>query len=97
MSGAGAAPYATSLAAAAATVAQNGSAATVTAIPSVTATIQSSRSWRGNPYVLPVGGGGGGGAGAGASGGGSGGTGGLSSYSSSQSPQSQPSPQHRAP
>ena len=92
MSGAGAASYAATSTTAAA--AQNGNAATATASPSVAATMQSSLSWRGNPYVPPVGGGGSGGSGAGV------GAGGLSPYYSSQtqSPQSQHSPQqHRAP
>ena len=89
MSGAGAAPYT-------AAAAQNGdaAAAAATANPSVAANMQSSRSWRGNPYVPPVGGGssGGGGASGGV------GAGGLAPYYPSQSPQSQPSPQqHRAP
>jgi len=89
MSGAGAgAPYAPNPAA----TAQNGNATTATAAatatPSAAATMQSSRSWRGSPYVPSVGGGGGGNGG---------GAGGLPSYYSSRSPQPQPSPQHRAP
>lgn len=99
MSGAGAAPYAAT--SAAADAAQNGNATTATATAnlSVATTMQSSRSWRGNPYVPPavVGGGGSSGGGGGGNGGGVGAGGLVPPYYSSQSAQPQPSPQHRAP